>query len=171
MKLLLATLVTAFALVLSVKADDVTAKITGVHLCCDKCVQGVDKAVGTVSGAKAASDKADGTVTITAPDKETAQKAANALVAAGYFGVSSDVTLDPSTGAKDKKVKTTTITGLHLCCGKCVKAVDTTCKSVAGVTAQDAAKGASSFTVTGDFNQKELMDALQKAGLTGKVSE
>jgi hypothetical protein len=39
------------------------------------------------------------------------------------------------------------------------------------VTGNTAAKGAKSFTVTGDFNDKQVFDALQKAGLTGKVGQ
>jgi len=40
--------------------------------------------------------------------------------------------------------------------------------SVPGVTGNTAAKGAKSFEVTGNFNDKDLFDALQKAGFTGQ---
>jgi copper chaperone CopZ len=169
MKLFLATILTAFALVVAAQAEDVTAKISDVHLCCDSCVKGVAKATGGVAGLTAVADKDAGTVTLTGPDKATVQKGADALVAAGYFGTTSDVTLDASTGAKDAKVQTLEIKGLHLCCNKCVKAVDKAVKSVPGVTGQNATKNAESFTVTGDFNDKEVFAALQKAGLTGKA--
>ena len=39
--------------------------------------------------------------------------------------------------------------------------------TVPGVTGNTAAKGAKTFQVTGDFNDKVVFDALQKAGLTG----
>jgi copper chaperone CopZ len=169
MKLFLTSIVAAFALVLAVRADD--AKISNVHLCCDNCVKGVQKAVGTVSGLTAACDKDGSTITLTAADKATLQKGADALTAAGYFGTSSDVTIDASTGAKDQNVKTLTINNTHICCGKCVKAIDKAVKSVPGVTSEDAAKGNTSFTVTGDFNDKAVFDALQKAGLTGKEGQ
>jgi hypothetical protein len=39
------------------------------------------------------------------------------------------------------------------------------------VKEQTAKKGAKSFEVTGDFNDKEAFAALQKAGLTGKVAK
>src|SRR3954465_11940845 len=76
-----------------------------VHLCCSSCVKGVDKAVAPVDGVAAASDRDAETVTITAPDKAAAQKAVNALVAAGYFGVSSDpsIKLDATSGAPEGK--------------------------------------------------------------------
>jgi periplasmic mercuric ion binding protein len=167
-KLFIASIVTAFALVLSARADDVTAKISDVHLCCDSCVKIANKTVATVDGVKATVDKDAGTIELTGPDKAALQKAADALTAAGFFGDSTDVKIDASTGAKGEKVQTLTITGVHLCCGKCVKAVDKAVKSVPGVTGDTATKNAESFTVTGDFNDKDVFDALQKAGLTGK---
>jgi hypothetical protein len=49
--------------------------------------------------------------------------------------------------------------------------VDKAVKSVAGVKEQNATKGAKTFEVTGDFNDKDVFDALQKEGLTGKASK
>jgi hypothetical protein len=170
MKILITSLAAVFALAIAAQAEDVTAKISNVHLCCKKCVTLAEKSVDGVTGAKATVDKDAGTVSIAAPDKATAQKAADALVADGFFGTSSDVTLNADTGAKDEKVKSLEIKGLHLCCDKCVKAVDKTVMAVPGVTGQTAKKGAETFTVTGDFNAKDLMAALQKEGLTGKVT-
>jgi copper chaperone CopZ len=155
----------------SVSAAEVRAKISDVHLCCEGCVKGVQKAVGKVEGAKAEADQDAGTVTLTAADAATAQKAADALVAAGYFGTCKDagVKLSADSGAKGEKVQSLKIEGVHLCCGKCVKAVDRAVKSVAGAREHTAVKGAKSFEVTGDFNDQELFTALQKEGLTGKV--
>ena len=167
MKLFLTSIAAAFALVLSVQAET-TAKISDVHLCCDSCVKGVQKAIATVPGVTAVADKDSSTITLTGPDKAAVQKGADALTGAGYFGSSSDVTIDASTGAKNVKMQTLTINNTHICCGKCVKAIDKAVKSVPGVTSQNAAKGNTSFTVTGDFNDKEVFDALQKTGLTGK---
>ena len=171
MKLFITSIITAFALVLSARADDVTAKISNVHLCCDKCVKGVDTALTSVPGVKATCDKDASTVQLTGADKATVQKAADALVAAGYFGTSDDVKLEAATGAKGEKVQTLKVSGVHLCCAKCVKAVDKAIKSVPGVTGQTATKGAESFDVTGDFNDQEVFAALQKAGLTGKAAK
>lgn len=171
MKTFISSLVIASALVLSARAADVTAKISDVHLCCASCVKGVDKAVADIAGVKATSDQGAGTVVLTAPDKASLQKATDALVKAGYFGTSSDVKLDPSTGVKAGKLTTLTINGVHLCCPKCVTAVDKIVKGVPGVTAETgAAKGATSFTVTGDFTGTDVMAALQKGGLTGTAA-
>ena len=164
------TLVLTAALAAFAQAET-TVKLTSVHLCCNSCVKGVDKAVGTVSGAKAASDKDGGTVTITASDDATAQKAVDALVAAGYYGKSdnSAIKVSSETGAKDAKVSTLTVNDVHLCCKSYVKAVNGALGEVKGVASNTAEKGAKSFEIKGDFNAKEVAEALQKAGLTGKV--
>jgi copper chaperone CopZ len=173
MKSVVAVAFIAFALASSASAADSQAKITDVHLCCKSCITGVEKAVGEVPGAKAEVDQDAATVTLSGPDAATVQKAADALVTAGYFGKCKDssVKLDASTGAKGQKVQSLKIEGVHLCCGKCVKAVDHAVKSVAGVKEQTATKGAKSFEVMGDFSDQEVFTALQKEGLTGKVGK
>lgn len=161
----------ALVSICSLSAAEFSSSISGVHLCCDKCVKGVETAVATVTGVTANVDKNAGTVTLKAEKKGSVQQAADALVKAGYFGTSSDssIKLAAKTGAKGKKVQSAKVSGVHLCCDKCTKAVDAAVKSVAGVTSHDAKKGAESFTVTGDFNDKDLATALHKAGLTGKL--
>lgn len=158
------------ALAISARAAEVTVTITDVHLCCQSCVKGVAKAVADVGGLTATADQDAGTVTLTGPDTATVQKGADALVAAGFFGKCSEATikLNAETGAKNQKVQSIKIEGVHLCCGKCVKAVNEVLGTVPGVTGNTAAKGANSFEVTGDFNDKDVFDALQKAGLTGR---
>jgi copper chaperone CopZ len=165
-------LLAALALPLTVHAE-CTTKISGVHLCCKSCVTGVEDAVGKVQGVKTEVDQDSGTVTLSAADAGTVQKAADALVAGGYFGKSSleSIKLDPKSGASGKKVTSLKLEGAHLCCGKCVKAVDKAVASVSGAKAHTATKGAKSFEVTGDFNDKELVSALQKEGLSTKVAK
>lgn len=163
-------LLTALALPLTARAE-CTTKISGVHLCCKGCVTGAEEAVAKVPGVKAAVDQDAGTVTLSAADTATVQKAADALVAGGYFGTSSLESIKPNanSGASGKKVKSLTLEGTHLCCGKCVKAVDKAVAAVSGAKAHTATKGAKSFEVTGDFNDKELISALHKEGLSAKV--
>jgi len=157
----------------STQAADTTVKLSNVHLCCNSCVKGVDKAITGVTGAKAQSDKDAGTVTINAPDKPTAQKAVDSLVAAGYFGASSDpgIKVTASSGAKNGKVKALKVNGVHLCCNKCVTSVTDAVSKVPGVKGNTAAKGAESFDVTGDFNAKDVFAELNKAGLSGKAEK
>lgn len=173
MKNILISLLTQVFLFAPVLAGEVSDKITDVHLCCQGCIKGVEKAVGLVPGATVSANQGEGTVTLTGPDKATVQKAADALVAAGYFGKSSDpaIKINAETSSKDQKVKSLEIEGVHLCCGKCVKAVNTALGEVSGVTGNTATKGAKSFVVTGEFNDKEVFAALQKSGLTGKAAK
>lgn len=150
---------------------ETTAKITGVHLCCKSCVNGVTKATSKVSGATVDVSAPDETVTITAADAATAQKAVDALVAAGYFGKTDNaaIKLADTSGAKDAKVAKLTVEDVHLCCGKCVTAVAKAVEKVPGVTGHTAVKGAKTFEVTGDFSPKAVFAAIQAAGLTGKA--
>ena len=173
MKNALASLMIALALTFSAWAADVSTKISDVHLCCQSCVKGVHKAVGDIKGLTATVDDDAETVTLTGPDAATVQKGADALVAAGYFGKSSDanIKLAADTGAKGAKVQTLKLEGVHLCCGKCVSTVDKAVKSVSGVKDHTAKKNAESFEVTGDFNDQDVFTALQKAGLAGHVGK
>jgi len=167
----LASILVAFGC--SVQAADTSVKLSNVHLCCNNCVKGVDKALSGVTGAKAQSDKDAGTVTINAPDKATAQKAVDALVAGGYFGKSSDagIKVAANSGAKNAKVQSLKVTGMHLCCNKCVTSVTEALSKVPGVKGNTAAKGAESFEVTGDFNAKDAFAELNKAGFSGKAGK
>ena len=173
MKLILASVVLALTLTISAQAAESSVKLTDVHLCCPSCVKGVQKAVSKVSGVTATSDMDEKTVSLTGPDTATLQKAVDSLVAAGYYGKSSDaaVTVSSETGAKDEKVKTLKVEDVHLCCPSCVKAVNKALGSVSGVTGNTAVKGATSFTISGDFNEKDAFAALQKNGLTGHVAQ
>jgi periplasmic mercuric ion binding protein len=161
------------ALLISVRAADSTVTLSNVHLCCGKCVKGVDSAVSHVSGANAVCDKEASTVTLTAADKATLQKAVNALTSAGYFGESSDASIKvpAKTGAKAAKVQSLKVSGVHLCCSKCVKVVNAAVSKVPGVTGNTASKDSATFEVTGDFSPKDVFAALNKAGLTGKVAK
>lgn len=171
--LIIPTIALAFAFSPVVRAQDTIVKLSGVHLCCKSCVTGIEKAIGTVPGVTASADKDKGTVTITAPNDAVAQKALNAMIAAGYYGISSHEKVRSSghSGAPDAKVKSVTVTGVHLCCGKCAKAANGAATSVPGVKTSNAEKGAPSFTVTGDFNGRDLAMALEKAGMHGKIAK
>lgn len=83
MKHLILTSILALALNVSVQAES-TVNLTGVHNCCKKCDDGINKAVKSVDGASVKTDK--GKVTITAADNVTTKKAVDALLAAGYVG-------------------------------------------------------------------------------------
>jgi copper chaperone CopZ len=171
---LLAPLFVLVALTLTAAAPDAptTVTLSDVHLCCGKCVKGINTAVTPVAGAAAVCDTTADTVVLTAPDKDTLQKAVNAIVAAGYFGKSSDssIKVDAATGAPDGNVTTLDITGVHNCCASCAKDLNAALANVPGITSGPIAANASAFTITGNFNAKALFDELQKAGFTGTVA-
>lgn len=140
---------------------DATLTISGVHNCCKSCTKGIEEAIAK-AGATAAVDGT--TVKITAKSDAEAKKAAAELVAAGYYGEGAT-----APAVSDAKVKSATVSGVHLCCGKCVSAVDKAVKTVSGVSSHSAKKGSASFSVEGDFSTKELAAALNKAGLSGTI--
>jgi copper chaperone CopZ len=63
-----------------------------------------------------------------------------------------------------------TVSGTHLCCGACIKAVDTTLKDMAGVKFKSD-QGAKSIEITADSDAaaQKAIDALAEAGFYGKL--
>jgi len=117
-------------------------------------------------------DKDAGTVTIAAASKDILQQAVASLQAAGYYGKSSDATVKATaTAVPEGKVQKLKIEGVHLCCGKCVTAVQKAVGRVAGVKGNTAEKNAATFEVTGDFSAKDVFAELNKSGLSGKVAK
>lgn len=168
---ILAAVVVCGSLTLSAFAADTVVTLSDVHMCCGNCVKGVETALKDVAGAKGVGSQAESSIKITASDPAVAQKAVNALIAAGYYGKSSDTSIkvENATGARDTKVQTLGVSGVHLCCGKCVTAVKEVLSKIDGVTGNTVVQNAPTFNVTGDFNQKAVFDALNKAGLAGHV--
>lgn len=168
MKLHLIPVIVLSLAALAVADEKVT--LTEVHNCCKKCTDGLKKAVASAPGVTA--DIKKSTVVLTGTSNGDLQKAVDAITAAGYTGVSDNAEVKvPMAVAPDEQVTSLTITGTHLCCGSCVKAVEKAVKSVPGVESDNATKGAESFKVEGNFNAKALMAALEKAGFNGTVSK
>ena len=161
MKLLPSLLSIAILLTAAAHADS-TIKLSGVHNCCKSCANGISAAVAKVAGAEAKIDKRS--VEVTAKDEASAKQAVASLLSAGYFGEGAT-----APEVTDAKVKTADVSGLHLCCGKCVTAAEDAIMGVAGVTKHNATKGAKTFQVEGDFSTKQLAAALNKAGLHASV--
>lgn len=161
----LLTLVVAVGLTSAAFAD-ASLTLKGVHNCCGGCERGITKAVESIKGAIA---NVDGeTVTITGKNTPTVKKALEALLEAGYFGAAEGVEA-PKTASSDRVLKGATVSGAHLCCGKCVKAVEKAVASVKGITGSSIESKASEFTVEGEFSEGELIAALNQAGFHGKV--
>ncbi len=150
-------------------AADTTVTLKGVHNCCKGCTNGITKAATSVKDVTVTAEGS--TVKVTAKSKANANKAVEALNAAGYFGTSdaeeSGITSAATKPAK--KLTEATVSGAHLCCGKCVKAMTDAVKSVAGVTETNIVSKESTFTVKGNFTEGDLLAAMNKAGFTGEV--
>ena len=152
---------------------ETTVVLKGTHLCCPACVAAVSKILKTVDGAKGECDRAAKTVTITAPDAATAQKALDALAAGGFHGDTGnkDLVVKDDSGAEKGKVKSLTLTGIHDCCGQCNGAINATLKKVDGVTGNTAKAKTNTFEVTGDFDAAAVVKALNAAGFHVKVKK
>ena len=147
-------------------ADSTRVTITKTHLCCNSCVKGVAKAVKTVDGASAKCDMDAKTITITAPDDATAQKAVDAIAAAGYYGKADGAKLTDDSGAKAGKSQSVEVSGFHNCCKKCTTAINDVIKKAGGTG--DVAAKATTFTVTG-VDPVKLVEAFNEAGFSVKV--
>jgi hypothetical protein len=117
-------LLTVGSLVLAVGGaapPDTKVVLSGTHLCCGQCVRAVGQILQKVEGASGTCDQAAGTVTITAKDNATAQKALDALAEGGFHGTidNKDLKVKDDSGATKGKVKTITLTGVHNCCNQC----------------------------------------------------
>lgn len=152
---------------------ETTVKIENVHLCCGACVKGVGKALKNVEGVKGECNRKDKSVTITAADEAAAQKAVEALAAAGFHGRpdTKAVHFPRDSGATKGKVTSLTVSGIHNCCPACCVAIKTAVKTVPGVTGDTAKPKGESFEVTGDYEATELIRALHQAGFHIKVKK
>ncbi len=146
-------------------------EVKKVHLCCGACVKGVAAALKGVEGVKPACDQKAGTITITATDDATAQKALDALAAAGYHGETGnkDLAIKAETNVPSGKVKSIALTNAHNCCQSCCKAIKASVKKVDGVSGDTAKPKTANFEVTGDFDAAALVKALNDAGFHVQV--
>ncbi|MFN0196657.1 MAG: cation transporter [Planctomycetaceae bacterium] len=157
------------------QAAEVTVK--GVHLCCGACVDGVNEALTGIDGVSdVVCDRNTKVVAFKATDDDAAERGIEALSKGGFFGTAKHGKKDlpfPDAGAKkDATTATITFTGVHLCCGACVKDAHTAVKDVKGVSKVDVDREAGSVTLTGtDIVETEALAALNKGGFYGKVAE
>jgi copper chaperone CopZ len=152
-------------------AAETKVVVSGMHNCCGACLKGITKAV-TSAGAEAQISAGDDTVTITAPDQATAQKAVDNLAAAGYHGaVKGDgITMKDDSGAPVGKVVKLEVSGAHNCCKGCSIALGEACDAVSGVSSTEIVPKKTSFTVEGNFDAQALVKALNEAGFHVKVA-
>ncbi len=170
--LVLASVCSFLALAGGARAET-KVELKGVHLCCGACVTAANKILKEVDGVKGACDRNNKTITITAPDDATAQKALDALAAGGFHGDTGnkELAIKDDSGASAGKSKKVTVSGIHNCCGACTTGINTALKKVEGVTGNTAKPRQTSFEVTGDFDVAEMVKTLNAAGYHVKVGQ
>jgi len=149
----------------------IKVNLTGVHLCCQGCVDAANNALMSVDGVDSSSDMETRTATFTAVDVATAQKALDALGTAGFYGSSDNpqVAMKPVSAIPQGKVHSLEVSGIHNCCGKCYKAIKDAIESVDGVSGTTAKPKVTTFEVTGNFSAVALVKALNAAGFSARV--
>lgn len=140
-------------------------KLTDMHICCGGCTKGIQAAVAGLSGVKVDVDQDAEETTITADNASAAQKAIDAIAAAGYHAtVHGDGVSLKAGDAPAGKVQRLTVSNAHNCCGACCKAIKAAVASVDGVQADTCKPKQTEFVVEGNFDAKALVAALEKVG-------
>jgi copper chaperone CopZ len=153
------------------KQSEIQVKVSGVHLCCQGCVDAVDAAVEKVAGVTSRCDMEKRTVTLTARDDAAAQKALDVVAAAGFHGSTDNeqLAMEPVSSIPPGRVESLRISGIHNCCGLCCEAIKAAIATVDGVGGDTATPKATTFQVTGDFDAATLVNALNAAGFSAQV--
>jgi copper chaperone CopZ len=142
-------------------------EVKGLHLCCGGCVGSATGAVTNAGAKDAKADKDTGTLTFTSSNEKAAQKALDALAAAGFHGDTGNKVLamkDESVGPKPVKMTTLSLKGIHNCCDGCAKPIKAAIMKVEGVESEDVKAKEGAFTVKGNFDALKLLKALYDAG-------
>jgi copper chaperone CopZ len=140
-------------------------EVKKTHICCPACEKAVAKVLDK-AGVKGTASKADATIVFAAADDKAAQKVLDDLAAAGFHGDTGnkDVKIKDDSGVKDGKVTKLVLTGAHNCCGACNTAIKNALKKVDGVETDDAKAKSDTITITGNFEGKAAVKALNDAG-------
>ena len=113
--------------------------VSNMHICCPMCKTAIDKTLGDIDGVKFEVDQKGKSVAISAEGADAAQKALDALVAAGFSGKLDNEDLSMKAAkAPEGKVKRLELTGVHNCCGACTKAITGVLGEIDGVSANTA---------------------------------
>lgn len=156
-------------------AAETKVELKDVHMCCGGCAKEVAKILGKVEGVTGvAVHEKTTSAGFTAADIKAAQRALDALAAAGFHGDtggSKDFVFKDDSGVKPGKVKSLTVVGFHNSCRGCVDSFREAIKDVKGVTGDNAKAKVTTAEVTGDFDAAELVKALNKAGFHVKVKQ
>jgi hypothetical protein len=93
------------------------------------------------------------TVVLTAGDDAAAQKALDALAAAGFYGSTDNqkLAVKAVSDVPQGQGQSLKVSGIHNCCGLCCEAIKEASVTVDGVTGDTAKPTATTFEVMGDL--------------------
>ncbi|MBL9083178.1 MAG: hypothetical protein JNK76_15290 [Planctomycetales bacterium] len=166
-----ALLAACLGLVAAEAQAETKVKLTQMHICCGGCTKAIVNATKDLTDSKTTVDQDNEEVSITADSPAAAQKAVDAILAAGYHAkvAEGDVTISPSDVGVGKTNRVT-VSGAHNCCGACTVSIKEAIKGVDGVQADTCKPKQTSFVVEGNnFDAKALAKALNEAGFHVKV--
>src|SRR5262245_10607353 len=144
--------------------------ISGTHLCCGQCVTAVNTTLKDIKGVTHKANQQAKTIELTAENDEAAQKAVDALAAAGFCGKTDSAKVKYADIATSQDaVEKLEIEGIHNCCGQCTTAIKKAVTGVSGVTGTGIKAKDTSFVVEGKFKPADLVKALVDAGFYVKV--
>lgn len=151
----------------------VMVTVMNVHLCCDKCVKAIEQAARG-NDVQSQVDKAERTITLTAPRYEDAERSLESIARLGLSGTIEDDTMAgriafPEIRTPDHNVKQLTVRHIYNCCPACSNAIIAAVESVDGVASHTVKPRATSFVVEGDFDPGDVVEALCEAGFYPQV--
>jgi copper chaperone CopZ len=149
----------------------ITLLLSGVHICCQGCVDAIDVALKNIAGVESQCDMTNGTVTLTFSNEAATEKALAAIAAAGFHGKSNNkhFVMQPVSDIPRGKVKSLRVSGIHNCCDLCSAAIKEAIATVDGVGGDTCQTKATNFEITGDFNAAAVVAALNAAGFSARV--
>ncbi|HEX5104068.1 MAG TPA: hypothetical protein VFV87_09675 [Pirellulaceae bacterium] len=146
--------------------------ISKTHLCCPQCLTGVAAALKDVDGVTHKCDQKAKTIELAAESDAAAQKAVDALAAAGFYGATdSDTVKYKAVEAPEGELERLEVAGIHNCCGACTVAIKKAIDTVDGTTANTVKAKESKFVVEGKFSAEKLVQALLDAGFYVQVKK
>jgi len=157
------------------RADEVVVK--GAHLCCGACVKAVGAALADVEGVTDAQcDRDAKSITFAVENAEAAEAGIKALAEAGFSGRAKlgeeRVKYPPAKIKKGTKADGVTFTGVHLCCGGCVKRATAAVEELEGVDEVKVDRETKTLELVGnDIDVRKSFRALRKAGFYAKVKK
>ena len=151
-------------------AGETTLVVTGAHLCCGGCRDGVMSAVTGIEGLTAT--VVDKVITLKGTTGEVAKKGLDAIAKAGYYGASDNTAVkidDVKVSGDEAEVAMLTVSDVHLCCGSCVRAMGEAIAAIPGAT-HDAQADSPTFTIKGEkLKASAVLAAIRAKGFNATV--